>query len=95
MQGTASWHHHWSKSLQKRNFSWGIYRLSSGITCYNDGEAAGVDALSDLLRRGRGPEPAGARLAGDERQDTHRVDTKERTEVDQTATKQKARNEEG
>jgi hypothetical protein len=58
-------------------FSWGIGRpVNGGNTCYNDGEAAGVDTFGDLLRRGRGSEPAGARLAGDERQDSHRVGTK-------------------
>lgn len=49
-----------------------VYFRNELFTCDDDGEAAGVQAFGDLLRRGRGPEPAGARLAGDERQDTHR-----------------------
>lgn len=41
------------------------------LTCDDDGEAGGVDAGGDLLRRGPGAEPARAGLPGDERQDAH------------------------
>ena len=41
------------------------------LTGDEDGEGGGVDALGDLLGGGCGAEPAGARLAGDERQDSH------------------------
>lgn len=67
MQDTATWHQPLVESLEKRNLSWGIYRLIWRITCNNDGESASVDAVGDLLRRGRGPEPAETGLARDER----------------------------
>ena len=43
------------------------------VTCDEDSEPGSVNAVSYMLLRGRWPKHTGARLAGDERQDTHLV----------------------